>query len=50
VINLKKEEGQYYDIIRLRTDSKVRAKPEIVIRVYGYISENRKVKRNNNPQ
>lgn len=50
VINLKKEKGRYFDAIHLKTDSKVRAKPEIVIRVHGYISGNSGVKKNDDPQ
>ena len=39
VENLKKEEGGYRDIIRLKTTSKIR--PEIVISVRGYIERER---------
>ena len=39
VENLKTEEGKYRDTIRLKTTSKIR--PEIAIRVYGYIERER---------
>ena len=35
VANLKKQKGRYYDLIKLKTDSKIR--PDIRIRVYGNI-------------
>ena len=35
--NLKQERGRYYKILKLKTDSPIR--PEIVIPVWGYISE-----------
>jgi hypothetical protein len=35
VENLKKEKGRYYDMISLKTDSKI--KPLIKINVYGHI-------------
>ena len=37
VENLKKEQGRYYDMITLKTDSKI--KPLIKINVYGQIIE-----------
>ncbi len=37
VENLKKEKGRYYDMISLKTDSKI--KPLIKINVYGQIME-----------
>lgn len=37
VENLKKEKGRYYDLISLKTDSKI--KPLIKINVYGQIME-----------
>lgn len=35
--NIKKEKGRYYDVVSLKTTSKVR--PEISIRVYGEVNE-----------
>ena len=35
IANLKKQKGRYFDIIKLKTDSKIR--PDIRIRVYGNI-------------
>ena len=35
VANLKKQKGRYFDLIKLKTDSKIR--PDIKIRVYGNI-------------
>jgi len=35
--NLRQEKGRYYKILKLKTDSPIR--PEIIISVWGYISE-----------
>jgi hypothetical protein len=40
VENLKKDKGRYHDIIRLKTDSQI--KPEISIRIFGYIHDKQK--------
>ncbi|MBW1821515.1 MAG: hypothetical protein JRI92_07085 [Deltaproteobacteria bacterium] len=42
VENIKKDAGRYFDVITLKTDSKI--KPEIQISVYGNISSNSKKK------
>jgi hypothetical protein len=42
VENLKKDTGQYYDTISLKTDSKIR--PLIKVRVNGYILDKEKKK------
>jgi len=44
VANLKKEKGRYFETIKLKTDSKIR--PEISIRVYGYILDRPSAKKN----
>ena len=44
VENLKKDKGRYYDMISLRTDSKI--KPLIKINVYGTIIEPKPRKKN----
>lgn len=41
VKNTKKTKGRYFDKIHLITDSKIR--PDIPIRVYGYIVDKRKM-------
>jgi hypothetical protein len=40
VENIKKDAGRYFDVITLKTDSKIR--PEIQISVYGNISSKKK--------
>lgn len=42
VENLKKEKGAYFNIISIKTDSKL--KPSINIRVKGYIQDNQPIK------
>ena len=44
VANLKKRKGRYFETIKLKTDSKIR--PEINIRVYGYILDRPSAKKN----
>ena len=44
VANLKKRKGRYFETIKLKTDSKIR--PEISIRVYGYILDRPSAKKN----